>query len=219
MFVFFLRRSKNHTHTHTHKHTHTHTHTHILYIYIYTVGDKKNAAPYSQKLGSGGETSRSPSCGKIFLLGFFDEKGTSMVTSLTGGSSVAFKTGWACYEAAMDIKRQLIERAAHIWDVDSSLVEYSDGVVSHTSDPELKFTFKEMAARLNATGGPITGRGNVSPTGVGGCFATHIVDVEVDPDTGKIDILRYTALQYVGKAVHPSYVEGQIQGGAVQGIG
>ena len=140
-------------------------------------------------------------------------------TSLTGGSSVAFKTGWACYEAAMDIKRQLIERAARIWDVDSSLVEYSDGVVSHTSDPELKFTFKEMAARLIPTGGPITGRGNVSPTGVGGCFATHIVDVEVDPETGKIDILRYTAVQDVGKAVHPSYVEGQIQGGAVQGIG
>ena len=140
-------------------------------------------------------------------------------TSLTGGSSVAFKTGWACYEAAMDIKRQLIERAARIWDVDSSLVEYSDGIVSHTSDPELKFTFKEMAARLIPTGGPITGRGNVSPTGVGGCFATHIVDVEVDPETGKIDILRYTAVQDVGKAVHPSYVEGQIQGGAVQGIG
>ncbi|MEE8466736.1 MAG: xanthine dehydrogenase family protein molybdopterin-binding subunit [Dehalococcoidia bacterium] len=140
-------------------------------------------------------------------------------TSLTGGSSVAFKTGWASYEAAMDIKRQLIERAARIWDVDSSLVEYTDGVVSHTSDPELKFTFKELAARLNATGGPISGRGNVSPTGVGGSFATHIVDVEVDPDTGKVAILRYTAVQDVGKAVHPSYVEGQIQGGAVQGIG
>ena len=140
-------------------------------------------------------------------------------TSLTGGSSVAFKTGWASYEAAMDIKQQLIDRAARIWDVDSSLVEYTDGVVSHTSDPELKFTFKELAARLNATGGPITGRGNVSPTGVGGSFATHIVDVEVDPETGKVDILRYTAVQDVGKAVHPSYVEGQIQGGAVQGIG
>jgi CO/xanthine dehydrogenase Mo-binding subunit len=140
-------------------------------------------------------------------------------TSLTGGSSVAFKTGWACYEAALDIKQQLIERAARIWDVDSSLVDYSDGVVSHTSDPELKFTFKEMAARLNATGGPISGRGNVSPTGVGGAFTTHIVDVEVDPETGKVDILRYTAVQDVGKAVHPSYVEGQIQGGAVQGIG
>ena len=47
----------------------------------------------------------------------------------------------------------------------------------------------------------------------------HIVDVEVDRETGKVDILRYTALQDAGKAVHPGYVEGQIQGGAVQGIG
>ena len=64
------------------------------------------------------------------------------------------------------------------------------------------------------------GRATVDPdTGVGGSFAANIVDVEVDPDTGKVDVLRYTALQDVGKAIHPSYVEGQIQGGVVQGIG
>ena len=140
-------------------------------------------------------------------------------TSMTGGSGVAFKTGWASYEAALDIRQQMIERAARIWDVSPELVDYQDGVIAHTSDPELKFTFKELAARLLGTGGPISGRGNVSPTGVGGAFASHIVDVEVDPETGKVDILRYTAVQDVGKAVHPSYVEGQIQGGAVQGIG
>ena len=140
-------------------------------------------------------------------------------TSMTGGSSVAFKTGWASYEAALDIRRQMVQRAARIWDVDPELVEYENGVMSHTSDPELKLTFKELAARLNGTGGPITGRGNVSPAGVGGAFAVHVVDVEVDPDTGKVDILRFTAVQDAGKAVHPSYVEGQIQGGAVQGIG
>jgi len=72
---------------------------------------------------------------------------------------------------------------------------------------------------LNSTGGPITGKSNVNPRGVGGAFAVHIVDVEVDQDTGKTEIIRYTAIQDVGKAVHPSYVEGQIQGGAVQGIG
>jgi len=92
-------------------------------------------------------------------------------------------------------------------------------VVSHKSDSELKLTFKQIAARLNGTGGPVVGRGNVNPAGVGNAFGAHIVDVEVDPDTGKVTILRYTALQDVGKAVHPSYVEGQIQGGAVQGIG
>jgi len=54
---------------------------------------------------------------------------------------------------------------------------------------------------------------------VGGSFAGNIADVEVDPDTGKVTILRFTAVQDAGKAIHPSYVEGQMQGGSVQGIG
>ncbi len=49
--------------------------------------------------------------------------------------------------------------------------------------------------------------------------ATHICDVEVDPETGQVTIVRYTAIQDVGRAIHPSYVEGQIQGGVAQGIG
>ncbi len=140
-------------------------------------------------------------------------------TSTTGGSGVAFKTGWACHEAAQDVKRQMIERAAKIWDVSPDDVEYSDGLIAHKSDPELRYTFQQLAGMLNGTGGPIVGRSNVDPRGVGAAFALHMVDVEVDPDTGKVSILRYTALQDVGKAVHPGYVESQMQGGAVQGIG
>ena len=140
-------------------------------------------------------------------------------TSMTGGSGVAFKTGWACYEAAQDVRRQMINRAARIWEVSPDDVDYQDGVITHKSDPELKITFKQLAARLNSTGGPIVGRANVDPGGAGSTFAVHIVDLEVDPDTGKVDILRYTALQDAGKAIHPSYVEGQIQGGVAQGIG
>ena len=136
-----------------------------------------------------------------------------------GGSSVAQKIGSACYLAAQDIKQQLVERAAKIWDVPAEEVEYQDGVLQSKADSELKMTFKDMAARLNATGGPITGRANLNPGGAGNAFATHIVDVEVDPETGKVDVLRYTAIQDCGKAIHPGYVEGQIQGGAVQGIG
>ena len=151
-----------------------------------------------------------PSVGDTDSIGF---------TSTTGGSSVAFKTGWASYEAAQDIKRQMIERAAYIWDVSADDVDLTDGIFHHKSDPELRFTFKELAGLLLETGGPIVGRAAVNPGGVGGAFAIHIADVEVDPETGKTEVLRYTALQDVGKAVHPSYVEGQIQGGAVQGIG
>ena len=140
-------------------------------------------------------------------------------TSNTGGSGVTFKTGLAAYTAAQDIKQQMIERAAKIWDVSTDNVEYIDGVLQHKSDPELRLTFRQLAARQNPTGGPIVGRAGVNPPGAGPALATHIVDVEVDPDTGKVTILRYTALQDAGKAIHPSYVEGQIQGGVAQGIG
>ncbi len=140
-------------------------------------------------------------------------------TSMTGGSGVAFKTGWACFEAAQDVKRQMIERASQIWDTSVDEIELVDGVFQHKSDPELRMTFKELAVETGDTGGPVVGRANLNPGGVGSAFATHIVDVEVDPDTGKVTILRYTAVQDAGKAVHPSYVEGQIQGGVVQGIG
>ena len=140
-------------------------------------------------------------------------------TSNTGGSGVTFKTGLAAYTAAQDIKQQMIERAAKIWDVSTDDVEYVDGVLQHKSDPELRLTFRQLAARQNPTGGPIVGRAGVNPPGAGPALAAHIVDVEVDPDTGKVTILRYTALQDAGKAIHPSYVEGQIQGGVAQGIG
>ena len=140
-------------------------------------------------------------------------------SSGAGGSGVTFKMGTAVYQAAEDVRQQLISRAATIWDVDLANVEFSEGELRHKEDTELKMTLKQIARRLNGTGGPIVGRGTANPSGVGNAFGLHIVDVEVDPETGKVDILRYTALQDAGKAIHPSYVEGQIQGGAVQGIG
>ena len=140
-------------------------------------------------------------------------------SSGAGGSGVTFKTGTACVEAAYDIKEQMMDRAARIWDVDSSEVEYDKATIRHKSDPALSIEFSELASMLNGTGGPIVGRATVNPGGVGNAFAVHIVDVEVDKETGKVDILRYTSVQDVGKAIHPSYVEGQLQGGAVQGIG
>ena len=140
-------------------------------------------------------------------------------TSNTGGSSVTFKTGWACYEAAQSVKKQMIDRAAKIWEIPSEDVEYKEAVLQHKSDPELKLTFKQIAARMIPTGGPIVGSAGVNPPGPGPSIGVHVVDVEVDTDTGKVEILRYTAVQDAGKAIHPAYVEGQIQGGVVQGIG
>jgi CO/xanthine dehydrogenase Mo-binding subunit len=113
----------------------------------------------------------------------------------------------------------MVERAALIWGVEPSSVEMERGVITSNASANHKMTFKELAEQLNTTGGPIMGRGTVNPKGVGPAFAGLIVDVEVDPETGKVTILRATAVQDAGKAIHPSYVEGQMQGGTVQGIG
>ncbi|MBM3947389.1 MAG: xanthine dehydrogenase family protein molybdopterin-binding subunit, partial [SAR202 cluster bacterium] len=140
-------------------------------------------------------------------------------TAVTGGSRTAFATGWAAYEAAQNVAGQMRERAAKLWETRAEDVVLEQGVFRRKSNPSQRFTFKELSARLLDTGGPISASASVSPRGVGPSFATHVVDVEVDPETGKVDVLRYTAVTDVGKAIHPSYVEGQVQGGVVQGIG
>jgi len=142
-------------------------------------------------------------------------------TDVTAGSRTAFTTGWAVHEAAHDALRQLKERAAKVWEKKPEEVTFENGTFSPAQpDEKLKpMTLKQIAGRLARTGGPIIGRATVSARGVGPGFATTLIDVEVDPDTGKVQILRATIAQDVGKAIHPAYVEGQMQGGTVQGIG
>ena len=140
-------------------------------------------------------------------------------TDVTGGSRVTFSTGWAAYNAAQDIIAQMVERAAKYWEISPDDVAFEDGTFKSRSDPSKSLTFKELAGKLNETGGPVVGRATVDPQGVGGAFSLMIADVETDPDTGKVDILRVTMVQDAGKAIHPAYVEGQMQGGAAQGIG
>ncbi|MEX0641967.1 MAG: xanthine dehydrogenase family protein molybdopterin-binding subunit [Pirellulales bacterium] len=137
-------------------------------------------------------------------------------TDVTGGSRVTFATGLAAYHCGLDIERQMRERAAMLWEVDPQAVTCEGGVY-RTNGKSIEF--KKLAAELAETGGPVVGRATVDPQGSTNTFGVHIADVEVDPDTGKVTILRYTAVQDAGCAVHPSYVEGQMQGGAVQGIG
>ena len=110
-------------------------------------------------------------------------------------------------------------RAALQLEVEEGDVEFDNGRFVCKSDAGKGLTFNEVAAEQGSTGGPIEGTGAINASGPGNAFATHAVDVEVDTETGKVRILRYTAAQDVGKAIHPSYVEGQIQGGVVQGIG
>ena len=143
-------------------------------------------------------------------------------TGVTGGSRTTFAGGWVAYELGMEIRRQLVARAAQIWNVPVEAVAYGeDGVIVGPAEAGKPRTlgFAEIASRLAATGGMISVSSTQRKNTAGPAFAGHIVDLHVDRETGKVTILRYTAVQDVGTAIHPSYVEGQIQGGVAQGIG
>ncbi len=143
-------------------------------------------------------------------------------THVTGGSRVTLATGAAVIKAAEACVAELRKRAALMWDVDVDGVVWEDGMAKPAGSNVGDFDplpLAAIAARAAQTGGPIGAAGQVNAGGVSPGLATHVVDVEVDPETGKVTILRYTASQDVGRAIHPSYVEGQIQGGVVQGIG
>jgi CO/xanthine dehydrogenase Mo-binding subunit len=140
----------------------------------------------------------------------------------TGGSRITLATGLAVYDAAHDALRQLKERAAKTLEAAPGDVVFEAGAFSVAANGKPPLAFKQVAARMARTGGPIVGRAAVNAGAigaVGNAFATVCVDVEVDPETGKTSILRCAISQDVGRAIHPSYVEGQMQGGLAQGIG
>ena len=124
----------------------------------------------------------------------------------------------AVIEAAEDVVAQMKQRAASMWNVTAEQVEWVDGVALNTAGED-RLSLAEICASADRTGGQISGRGNINARGAGPSFAVHLCDVAVDKETGKVDVVRYTAVQDAGKAIHPKYVEGQYQGGAVQGIG
>ncbi len=133
----------------------------------------------------------------------------------SGGSRVTFSTGLAVIDLAHKLIAEMSARLAALWEADPAEVHYQDGVFTVA---EHRLTFAEAAAELDADR-PIVAAASVHPPEAGPGFAVHIVDVAVDPETGKVSILRYTAAQDVGRAVHRVNVEGQIQGAVVQGIG
>jgi len=143
-------------------------------------------------------------------------------SNLTGGSRVLFASGIVVTQSTEKVVSTLRERAAKIWEIDPEAVTWEDGEARPAGANAGKFaplTLEELADRATETGGPIGAGVQLNTTGAEGGFATHMCDVEVDVELGIVRVLRYTSFQDVGRAVHPSYVEGQMQGGVAQGIG
>jgi CO/xanthine dehydrogenase Mo-binding subunit len=141
---------------------------------------------------------------------------------MTDGSRGTFSSSLACIDATRKVVAELRVRAAKTWEIPVEDVEWMDGEARAIGDKHGNrgpLTLKDLASNAASTGGPIAGHSEIVADGAGVSFATHICDAEVDPETGKTKIVRYTVIQDAGKAMHPSYVEGQYQGGAAQGIG
>jgi CO/xanthine dehydrogenase Mo-binding subunit len=138
---------------------------------------------------------------------------------VTGGSRTTLATGAAVVEACRMVKTELQARAAKTWGCEADQVEWVDGQAQKVDGSEPPLTLAALAKNVGRTGGPISASASLNARGVGSAFSTQVCDVEVDPETGVVRILRYTTAQDAGTAIHPSYVEGQFQGGVVQGIG
>jgi CO/xanthine dehydrogenase Mo-binding subunit/aerobic-type carbon monoxide dehydrogenase small subunit (CoxS/CutS family) len=141
---------------------------------------------------------------------------------VTGGSRVTFAVGSCVVRAAERVVEDLKRRAAMIWDIPPEAVVWKDGVATVTGERAADFAplpLAAIAANADRTGGPVGAAVTANVQGAGPGFGTHICDVEVDPKTGRVTVLRYTAVQDVGRAIHPAYVEGQLQGGVTQGVG
>ncbi|MDA3038686.1 MAG: xanthine dehydrogenase family protein molybdopterin-binding subunit [Actinomycetota bacterium] len=152
----------------------------------------------------------SPNVADTATVGFND---------VTGGSRTTLATGGAVVNACRMIIEDLRGRAAKQWDVAADQVEWVDGQAQMVDGSQPPLSLADIAKGWARTGGPIAASASLNARGVGAGFSTQMCDLEVDPETGVVTIVRYTTAQDAGRAIHPSYVEGQFQGGVAQGIG
>jgi CO/xanthine dehydrogenase Mo-binding subunit len=135
------------------------------------------------------------------------------------GSRLAHDMGTAVYYACQNLLLELKHRAAATLQVPAEMVDYREKRFSVRRLPERSVTLNDLALASLKGGSVIVAHGQVTHLQMAPATAGHVVDVEADPETGKVKLLRYTSFQDVGFALNPTMVEGQMQGGATQGIG
>ncbi len=157
----------------------------------------------------------------------------------TVASRITWGMGNAIINAARDAKRQVLELVAQAWNEGSDDLEIVNGVVvSHKSEREMPLKNIGVYGLLNPNtdewlGGPVVGRGSFMPsyvtgldkeTGQGKQAVVHYTtgaqafEVEVDMETGRLEIIQAAAAFDVGRAINPEIVKTQMEGGLIQGI-
>jgi CO/xanthine dehydrogenase Mo-binding subunit len=147
---------------------------------------------------------------------------TAPYAGMSAGSKTTYTVGRAVKLAAEDARQQILAIASQRLEVPVEELEMEDGVVRARGQPEKQVTFRELGRLTTGFGAryaPIVGRGAITARRQAPGFTAQVAEVEVDPDTGEVTVLRYAVAQDVGFAINPKSVEGQMQGGAAQGLG
>jgi CO/xanthine dehydrogenase Mo-binding subunit len=141
-------------------------------------------------------------------------------TGPSGGSRITYSQGKAVQMAAADARDKIIALATELLDVQPHMLTCAGGRVYRSDDPATGLALSQVARRsLTSAAGPIVGTASLSAMPFAPIFSTQAVEVKVDRQTGTVNILRFAQAQDVGVAINPMAVEGQIDGGVVQGIG
>ena len=150
------------------------------------------------------------------------------------GGRTLYMAGTATHGASVDIREKILDVAAGMLEADRTDLELTGGAVVVSGAPDRKVKLAKLARVAQGTDGPMVGsasHASSAPAGdgcitggvfggfTGGSYHTHLAEVEVDRDTGHVTILRYVVAQDVGKAINPQAIEGQVDGGVLQGIG
>jgi aerobic carbon-monoxide dehydrogenase large subunit len=143
----------------------------------------------------------------------------------TGGSRSAAASGMAMVEAVDKVVEQGKEIASHVLEAAAADIEFADGRFTITGT-DRSIGMLELAAKLRTglavpDGAPKTLDVKLASAPVPSAFPNgcHVAEVEVDPETGAVDVVRYTSMNDFGTVINPMLVEGQLHGGLVQGIG
>jgi CO/xanthine dehydrogenase Mo-binding subunit len=140
----------------------------------------------------------------------------------SAGSKTTFTMGGAVVNAAREAKRQVLAAAAELLEAAPEDLELVDGRVQVRGSPGAGVTLRELGKETTTWESrlaPITAAGRFAEEQAAPAFSAQIAEVEVDRETGEVRVHRLAVIQDVGLAVNPAAVDGQIMGGAAQGLG
>ena len=141
---------------------------------------------------------------------------------VSGGSVITYSTGRAVQKATEALREKILAYASLLLEIDVRDLELIEGTVRPKGTPERGLSLAEIGRKLDGFSSdfePLEGHGGSVPPVLAPLTSAHLVHVRVDHDSGTVSVLHYVIAQDVGRALNPAIIEGQLQGGATQGLG